>query len=177
MITLVKLATILILLLAKVVVKDSDLKLLLVGENQVYMVQIFRQNPTIPFAPINYLISFDRKRLLNTNKVLVINGTKSYYAQKETLGKLAVNSIKVKTTISGVIPSDYTFFYRQDILSIHYLSNQSIKHNKSINLAFLSYNGIYKVSKHVLAIIYNLDSVEEIEFIKTKDVKKGLTVS
>ena len=173
-----------ILLLAKAL-KSSDLKnnnylfIAFSGEELgLYGSKYFVNNPTIPLESINYMINLDMVGRLNEDKVLAINGAGTSPAWKEIFGKLDVRGIKVKTTDSGIGPSDHTSFYLQDIPALHYFSGQHEDYHKpEDDSERVNYDGIYEISEHIYAVISALDSGGEIEFTKTKDSNEGRTVS
>jgi Zn-dependent M28 family amino/carboxypeptidase len=173
-----------ILLLAKAL-KASELKnnnylfIAFSGEELgLYGSKYYVNNPTVPLESINYMINLDMIGRLNAGKVLAINGAGTSPAWKEIFGKLDVRGIKVKTTDSGIGPSDHTSFYLQDIPAIHYFSGQHEDYHKpEDDSERVNYDGIYEISEHIYAVISALDSVEKIEFTKTKDDNVGRTAS
>jgi len=173
-----------LLLLAKAL-KGSDLKnnnylfIAFSGEELgLYGSKYFVNNSTIPLESINYMINLDMVGRLNADKVLAINGAGTSPAWKETFGKLNVRGIKVKTTDSGIGPSDHTSFYLQDIPAVHYFSGQHEDYHKpEDDSERVNYDGIYEISEHIYAVISALDNGGKIAFTKTKDENEGRTVS
>ncbi|MEK7257124.1 MAG: M20/M25/M40 family metallo-hydrolase, partial [Bacteroidota bacterium] len=84
----------------------------------------FTNEPTIDLKTINYMLNMDMVGRLNEEKVLAINGAGTSPVWKEELAKIAVGGIKVKTSDSGVGPSDHTSFYLKDLPVLHFFTGQ-----------------------------------------------------
>lgn len=134
--------------------------------------------PTLPLEKVNYMINLDMVGRLNPAKVLAINGAGTSPEWKSTFGNIDIHGIQVKTSDSGIGPSDHTSFYLQDIPSIHYFSGQHDDYHKPVDDSeLINYEGIYEISEHILAVIEKLDAKGKIEFTKTKDSNEGRTAA
>ena len=130
----------------------------------------FANNPTIELSSVNYMLNMDMIGRLNEEKVLAINGTGTSPAWKPAFEKINVADIKVKTSDSGIGPSDHTSFYLKDIPAIHFFTGQHTDYHKPVDDAHLiNYKGLKAVCDYILAVIEELDQEGELEFTKTKD--------
>ena len=83
----------------------------------------FVKNPAIDLKTVSCMLNMDMVgRLKRDEKTLIINGAGTSPRWKTVLDSVAVDSIKIKTSESGVGPSDHTSFYLQDIPSLHFFS-------------------------------------------------------
>ncbi len=144
----------------------------------LYGSKYFVEHPTLPLESLNYMINLDMVGRLNTEKILAINGAGTSSAWKEMFGKTDVHGIKVKTTDSGIGPSDHTSFYLNDVPAVHYFSGQHTDYHKpEDDSELVNYEGIYEISDHIYAVIEGLNDAGKVDFQKTKDENEGRTVS
>ncbi|MCB0517945.1 MAG: M20/M25/M40 family metallo-hydrolase [Lewinellaceae bacterium] len=130
----------------------------------------FVNAPTIDLDKVNYMLNMDMVGRLNEEKVLAINGAGTSPAWKDALEKISQNGIKVKTTDSGVGPSDHTSFYLKDIPVLHFFTGQhSDYHKPSDDSELVNYEGIFDVANFMLQLIEQLDNTGKLAFTKTKD--------
>ncbi len=85
---------------------------------------------TFDATSINYMLNMDMVGRLNEENVLAINGAGTSPVWKETLPKITAGNLKVKTTDSGIGPSDHTSFYLKDIPALHFFSGQHTDYHK-----------------------------------------------
>lgn len=128
------------------------------------------EKPTIDLKSVNYMLNMDMVGRLNEEKVLAINGAGTSPVWKDELAKITVGGLKVKTTDSGVGPSDHTSFYLQDMPVLHFFTGQHGDYHKpSDDSELVNYEGIFEVSNFMIQLIENLDSKGKLTFTKTKD--------
>lgn len=128
------------------------------------------EKPTIELSQINYMLNMDMVGRLNEEKMLAINGAGTSPTWKEALAKINVAGIKVKTTDSGVGPSDQTSFYLSDLPVLHFFTGQHTDYHKpSDDSELVNYQGIYDVSMFIATLIKDLDDDGKLTFTKTKD--------
>ncbi len=128
------------------------------------------ENSTIDLKMVNYMLNMDMVGRLNEEKVLAVNGAGTSPVWKDELAKINVGGIKVKTSDSGIGPSDHTSFYLADIPVLHFFTGQhSDYHKPSDDSELVNYDGLYEVSQLIAQLIENLDDDGKIEFTKTKD--------
>ncbi len=130
----------------------------------------FVNAPTIELKTINYMLNMDMVGRLNAEKVLAINGAGTAPIWKDILPKIKVADIQIKTTDSGIGPSDHTSFYLKDIPVLHFFTGQHGDYHKPADdAALVNFDGIIQVSDFLLAIIEKLNKKGKLEFTKTKD--------
>ncbi len=138
----------------------------------------FVDAPTVPLAEMNYLINMDMIGRLNEEKVLAINGTGTSPSWKPILEKIDVAGIKIKTHDSGIGPSDHTSFYNEGIPVLHFFSGQHMDYHKpEDDSRLVNYQGIYDISKFILAIIEDANDNGKLAYAKTKDDSEEKKVS
>ena len=129
----------------------------------------YAKNPTIDLENVRFMINFDMVGRLNTEKTLAINGigTSSYWYQ--LINNSNTFDFKLKTTESGIGPSDHTSFYLQDIPSIHFFTGQHEDYHKpSDDVEKINFEGMYEVYKYVESIIISSTEIENFDFVETK---------
>jgi hypothetical protein len=130
----------------------------------------FLENPSIGLSNVNYMLNMDMVGRLNEEKVLAINGAGTSPSWKDELAKIQVGGIKIKTTDSGVGPSDHTSFYLKDMPVLHFFTGQhSDYHKPSDDSELVNYQGIYDVSMFIATLVTNLNDDGKLVFTKTKD--------
>lgn len=130
----------------------------------------FTKNPTYPLEKINYMINMDMVGRLNAERKLIINGAGTSPAWQPVLEKMNVDSIIVKTSESGVGPSDHTSFYLKDIPSLHFFTGTHTEYHKpSDDKEKLNYAGMVSVMNCILHTIQSVNGNGELAFTKTKD--------
>ncbi len=133
----------------------------------------FVENPSFSLGNVNYMLNMDMVGRLNEEKVLAINGAGTSPTWKDELAKIAVGGIKIKTTDSGVGPSDHTSFYLRDMPVLHFFTGQHTDYHKpSDDSELVNYQGIYDVSMFIATLIQDLNDDGKLVFTKTKDESK-----
>ena len=126
--------------------------------------------PTMPLEEVNYVINMDMIGRLNEEKTLVINGAGTSPVWKDVLNKVSVDGISIKTTDSGIGPSDHTSFYLKDIPVLHFFSGQHTDYHKPEDDAKLvNFEGLVSISNFIYTLIQNLNGEGKLAFSKTKD--------
>ena len=129
-----------------------------------------KNDPTVELATVNYMINMDMVGRLNEEKVLAINGVGTSSVWKDALYKISVDDIKVKTSESGVGPSDHTQFYLKGIPVLHFFTGQHQDYHKPEDDAQLvNFEGIVSVSNFIFQLIEQLEEHTKLPFSKTKD--------
>lgn len=131
----------------------------------------YTKNPSLDLDKVACMINFDMVGRLNPeNNTCGINGVGTSPAWNTALAKVSVADFKIKTSESGVGPSDQTSFYLKDIPAIHYFSgSHSDYHKPSDDEPLINYDGVDKIYRHVSALIGELaSSGEKLAFTSTK---------
>ncbi len=130
----------------------------------------FVETPSLSLDNVNYMLNMDMVGRLNEEKVLAINGAGTSPIWKDELAKIKVGGIKVKTTDSGIGPSDHTSFYLKDLPVLHFFTGQHTDYHKpSDDSELVNYQGIYDVSMFIATLVNDLNDSGKLEFTKTKD--------
>lgn len=123
---------------------------------------------------INYMLNMDMVgRLDSTEKTVIINGVGTSPVFK-MLDSIHVGDMKIKTTESGIGPSDHTSFYLKDLPVLHFFSGTHNDYHKpsddwqKINIAGMSYIGEY-----MFELVGKLNTRGKIAFTKTKEENSG----
>ncbi|MBR9922148.1 MAG: M28 family peptidase [Bacteroidetes bacterium] len=136
----------------------------------LYGSKFFVSNPTIDLRSVNYMLNMDMIGRLNEEGSLVINGAGTSPLWKETFETIEAGNIKVKTTDSGIGPSDHTSFYLEDIPAIHFFTGQHMDYHKpEDDSELVNFEGVELVSEYIVKLIGALDDDGRIAFSKTKD--------
>jgi aminopeptidase YwaD len=131
----------------------------------------FAKNPTVPLDQINYMINMDMLgRLKKDDAVLIINGAGTSSAWKITFGYIKTDGYKLKTSDSGIGPSDHTSFYLKDIPALHFFSGtHGDYHKPSDDEHLINYEGLEKIYIFIKDLVHRLDDKGKLDFVKTKD--------
>lgn len=116
------------------------------------------------FRP-NYMINLDMIGRLENNQ-LAVNGTGTSWQWKKLISEGC--GLRVKTSESGVGPSDHTSFYYINVPALHFFTGtHSDYHKPSDDAQFINHEGIHKVLAYILGVISRADGFEMIEFQET----------
>ncbi len=129
----------------------------------------FSKNPTIDEKSINYMVNMDMVGKLKADNTLAVYGVGTSPLFKQTLNAHN-DDFKLIIDESGVGPSDHTSFYLIDIPVLHFFTGQHEDYHKPTDDADkLNYEGMYKISDYIYALIADLDDNGELAFRKTKN--------
>ena len=136
----------------------------------LYGSKYFTNNPTIDLSSINYMLNMDMVGRLNQERTLAVYGVGTSPTWKEKLEQVNNGNFKIKTTESGIGPSDHTSFYLKDLPVLHFFTGQhSDYHKPSDDSELVNYKGIKDIADYMLALIESIDDSGKLEFTKTKD--------
>lgn len=128
----------------------------------------FAHNPTVDLATCSYMLNFDMVGRLDSSGTIGINGvgTSPAWAVVEDI---TAGALTVKTTESGIGPSDHSSFYREGVPAVHFFSGaHNDYHKPSDDEHLINYDGMVRITRFVEALIESLSS-EKLAFTKTKD--------
>ncbi len=129
----------------------------------------FAEHSTINLATVSYMLNMDMVGRLNEEKALAIYGTGTSPVWNDLLNGIKVHGIQLRTSESGVGPSDHTSFYLQDIPVLHFFTGQHSEYHKPEDDAHLvNFQGIYEVSEFILAVIEQTNDKGQLTFTPTK---------
>jgi aminopeptidase YwaD len=141
------------------------------------------KHPTVPLADLNYMINLDMVGRLDTSNTIIINGVGTSPAWKLVRTDTTAASppaarkrkpaavplpLKVKTTESGVGPSDHTSFYLKDVPAIHYFTGAHEDYHKPTDdEERVEYGGMVRILRHIEDLIVALNDSGRITFTRT----------
>ncbi len=143
------------------------------------------KHPTYPLEKIDYMINLDMVGRLDTNNTIAIGGvgTSPAWARLRPLadslvtakkkprakpGRETAPPLRVKTTESGVGPSDHTSFYLQNIPAIHFFTGAHEDYHKpSDDEERINYDGMVRILHYIENLVDTLDKEPKLTFTKT----------
>ncbi len=131
----------------------------------------FVKHPTIEMSKVSCMINMDMLgRLKHDDKALIINGTGTSPQWKLWLDSIPTGDMRLKTTESGVGPSDHTSFYLQNIPVLHFFSGtHSDYHKPTDDESKINYDGEMQIIELIETILRKADVADKLVFTKTKD--------
>tara|TARA_B100001142_G_scaffold312099_1_gene347140 strand:+ start:1426 stop:2646 length:1221 start_codon:yes stop_codon:yes gene_type:complete len=138
-------------------------------EHGLFGSSYYAKNPTIDLKKVRFMINFDMVGRLNNDRLLAINGVGTSNEWIDLINKSNKYDLKLKTTESGIGPSDHTSFYLQNIPSIHFFTGQHEDYHKpSDDVEKINFDGMYIIYDYVKEIINNSLEIKEFSFQETK---------
>lgn len=131
----------------------------------------FAKHPTVELSKMSCMINMDMVgRLKPEEKTLLINGTGTSPMWKAWLDTIATGDMKLKTTESGVGPSDHTSFYLKDVPVLHFFSGtHNDYHKPSDDENLINYDGEMQIIALIKNLVRKVDAADKLAFTKTKD--------
>lgn len=131
----------------------------------------FTRNSTLNLQSVNYMLNMDMiGRLKSEEPVLLVNGVGTSDAWKITMEYIKPSSFTVKTTESGIGPSDHTSFYLKDIPALHFFSGtHNDYHKPSDDEQLINYKGELDILDYMITLMGSLDDKGKIAFTRTKE--------
>jgi hypothetical protein len=138
-------------------------------EHGLFGSSYYAKNPTISLDNVRFMINFDMVGRLNNDNTLAINGIGTSSKWNDLINNANNFDFKLKTTESGVGPSDHTSFYLQDMPVIHFFTGQHEDYHKpSDDVDKINFEGMYKIHEYVKEIILQSTKIDDFDFQKTK---------
>jgi membrane-associated protease RseP (regulator of RpoE activity) len=139
-------------------------------EKGLYGSNFWTKNPTVPINELNYMINMDMVGRMDTANNIGINGVGTSPSWS-VIDSVQAGDLNMRTTTSGIGPSDHTSFYLQDIPAIHYFTGTHADYHKpSDTEEKINYDGMLRVRAHILGLIQKLDDRGKLEFTRTEEV-------
>ncbi|MDQ3050287.1 MAG: M28 family peptidase [Bacteroidota bacterium] len=125
----------------------------------------------VPAEKISYMLNMDMVgRLKPEDPVLIINGSGTSPEWIKAFEQINVEGMKIKTSESGLGPSDHTSFYLKDIPVLHFFSGTHADYHKPEDDAEkINYKGQKDIMEFMLQLIAIMDKKGKIAFTKTND--------
>ena len=139
-------------------------------EKGLYGSNYWTKNPTVPIAELNYMINLDMVGRLDSAGAIGINGVGTSPAWEE-VPRVLVGDLKVKTTTSGIGPSDHTSFFLQGVPAIHFFTGTHADYHKpSDDEDKINYEGMLRITRYIESLVTSLSDDGKIAFTKTEEV-------
>ncbi|MCB0795284.1 MAG: M28 family peptidase [Flavobacteriales bacterium] len=133
------------------------------------------KHPTVPIETLNYMINLDMVGRLDSTNTIGINGVGTSPAWSE-VERTLVEDLKVKTTASGIGPSDHTSFYLKEVPAIHYFTGSHEDYHKpSDDEEKVNYEGMLRITRHIEALMSSLNDDGKLTFTRTQDADSAST--
>ncbi len=127
----------------------------------------FTKNTTVGKRSLRYMINLDMVGRME-DSLLAINGVGTSAAWPELLEKIDCYGLKLKTSKSGVGPSDHTNFYHQKIPVLHFFTGtHSDYHKPSDDVDKINFAGMESVVGFILELIKQSAAAPDISFTET----------
>ena len=115
------------------------------------------------------MINLDMVGRLKKDMTLAINGIGTSDRWYDLINESNEFDFKLKTTESGIGPSDHTSFYLQNIPSIHFFTGQHEDYHKpSDDVNKINFKGMFTIHEYIKNIIEKSIEIEEFSFQETK---------
>lgn len=139
-------------------------------EKGLYGSNWWTKHPTVPIGELNYMINLDMVGRLDSTGAIGINGVGTSPAWAE-VERIRAGDLKVKTTSSGIGPSDHTSFYLQGVPAIHFFTGTHADYHKpSDDEEKINYPGMLRVARFIESLIATLNDDGKLPFTKTEEV-------
>ncbi len=127
----------------------------------------FVDHSPVPMEKINYMINLDMVGRLDSNEILIINGTGTAPDFSE-LDSLPVDGLRTKCSLSGFGPSDHSSFYLKDVPVLHFFSGTHEDYHKPSDDEYkINYDGMMKIYHYIVRVISELNGRDKLTFTKT----------
>ncbi len=128
----------------------------------------FVKHSPIPNDQLNYMINMDMIGRLNEEHALVINGVGTSPIWTDLLEEVNCQEFTLKTTKSGVGPSDHTSFYLEEVPVLHFFSGTHPDYHRPEDDAHLiNYEGSMEILAYIATLVAELDGSKPLEFTET----------
>lgn len=115
------------------------------------------------------MFNMDMVGRLEEDGALIVNGAGTSPRWETLLDSLKPQHLKIKTTASGVGPSDHTAFYLEDMPVLHFFTGtHSDYHRPEDDADKLNYPGMVQVGDYMLRLVKSLPTKTPLAFSKTK---------
>lgn len=138
-------------------------------EKGLYGSNYWTKHPTVPIEKLNYMINLDMVGRLDSAGSIGINGVGTSPAWAE-VDRVLVGDLKVKTTESGIGPSDHTSFYLQGVPAIHFFTGSHADYHKPTDdEEKVNYDGMLRITRYIESLLATLNDDGKLDFTKTND--------
>ncbi|MDX5404002.1 MAG: M28 family peptidase [Bacteroidota bacterium] len=130
--------------------------------------QYWTNHPTYPLDRIAYMLNMDMIGRFRDGQ-LAVSGTGTASTFNEFFERKTCEAFKVKTSESGVGPSDHTSFYKVNIPVLHFFTGTHEDYHKPTDDAEkINSKGVSQILRYMIDLVAYLPA-EKPEFIPTKE--------
>lgn len=127
----------------------------------------FVDHSPIPMEKIDYMINLDMVGRLDSNEILIINGTGTS-PDFSDVDSLPVDGLHTKCSLSGIGPSDHSSFYLKNVPVLHFFSGTHEDYHKPSDDEYkINYDGMIKIYHYITRVITELNGRNKLAFTKT----------
>jgi len=120
-------------------------------------------------ANTNYMLNMDMVGRLENDEIAV-NGAGTSSMWGNNLNAIKTGNLKLKTSESGVGPSDHTSFYLKNVPVLHFFTgSHNDYHKPSDDADKINYDGLTRVTNFIIDLVVRMDAQGRIDFQKTKE--------
>lgn len=129
----------------------------------------FTKNIPKRIQNLAYMINLDMIGRMEENLV-AINGVGTSPIWEKLITEEGCNRLRIKTTNSGVGPSDHTSFYYLEIPVLHFFTGTHKDYHKPSDLPeFINYKGEARLISYILDLVLKLETTEGLTFTPTAE--------
>lgn len=133
----------------------------------------FTKSPLFDPAQTNYMLNMDMVGRLENDEI-AINGVGTSSMWGNNLNAISSGNLKLKTSESGVGPSDHTSFYLKNVPVLHFFTgSHNDYHKPGDDAEKINFEGLSRVTNFIIDLIVRLDAQGRIDFVKTKEQEQG----
>lgn len=134
----------------------------------------FTKNPLFPLENCNYMLNMDMVGRLDSSHTLIVNGIGTSPVLDSIVPAITLDSLTIKTSESGIGPSDHTSFYLKDIPVVHiFTGTHEDYHKPSDDADKINYRGMVTVYHYIIHLLGALDQDGKLVFTPTADSAQG----
>lgn len=137
----------------------------------LYGSNYFVKHPTINLESVHAMLNMDMVGRLDTTTFnLAVSGTGTSTRWHQLLDSIPTGKLHLKTSESGVGPSDHTSFYLQKIPVLHFFSGTHPDYHKPGDVASkINYLGMANIMAYEYRLVDELNHGPRLIYVKTKD--------
>lgn len=121
---------------------------------------------------VKYMLNLDMVGRLEDN-LLAVNGIGTAREWEKIVTNIKCDDLQIKTSASGVGPSDHTNFYYQDIPVLHFFTGTHMDYHKpSDDVEKINLEGEEQVIRYILGLILYSREFEDMKFTPTSEASQ-----
>ena len=132
----------------------------------------FVRHAPVDWSAVQCMLNFDMVGRIDSSSTLILNGvgTSPFFSDWVKNYK---GFFHLKTTESGMGPSDHSSFYQKDIPVLHFFSGlHQDYHKPQDDESKLNYKGLEELVQITTQLLHDIPGGQKLAFTKTKDAKQ-----